>query len=65
MEDCLVLRTSGIRLNGQLPPRDEKLTPTIENTIMMDWLEAIGGTNLVEQVYQKYAGDLKTHVLIV
>ena len=63
MEDTLTTREDRISENGELIVTDEELTPCLNSIMVMDWIEAIGGSPLVEHVYRSYAKDLETNTL--
>ena len=52
-----------VRYEGEIPPRDDELNGTIETQVMIDWLSAIGGSELVELIYRVFAKDLETESL--
>ena len=65
-EDCLLLsRAAGgkVSFNGEIPAEDEDLSPTLENDVVIDWLEALGGSKLVEHVFRVFAKELETESL--
>ena len=65
-EDCLLLsRASGgkVTFNGTVPHDDEDLSPTLENDVVLDWLEAIGGNKLVEHVFRVFSKELESESL--
>ena len=51
---------SGIKFNGRPLEADETITPSMENQVVADWLESIGGLKLVKYVGQQYAKELET-----
>ena len=60
-EDCLLLSAASggkIRLNGNLPTEDEDLTPTLESDIVLDWMYAVGGSKLVDNVFKSFSKEL-------
>ena len=63
MEDTLVLATDNITEDGHKVSEDEDMTPCINSTVVMDWIDAIGGAPLVEHVHRVYAKDLETVTL--
>ena len=66
MEDSLLrTRASGgtVRYNGEFPTEDEDLTPTLESTVVGDWLATLGGAALQDLVIRVYAKDLETESL--
>ena len=66
MEDSLLrTRASGgtVRHNGEFPTEDEDLTPTLESTVVGDWLATLGGAALQDLVIRVYAKDLETESL--
>ena len=56
----LMTRESGIKFNGRPLEADETITPSMENQVVADWLESIGGLKLVKYVGQQYAKELET-----
>ena len=50
-------------MQGQIPLEDEDLTPTIESDIVLDWMEAVGGSKLVNNVFKTFAKELETESL--
>jgi hypothetical protein len=56
----LMTRESGIKFNGKPLDADETITPSMENQVVADWLESIGGLKLVKYVGQQYAKELET-----
>ena len=65
-EDCLVKSgNSGgkILFHGQSLDQDEEFSPTIESDMVTDWLEALGGSGLVDRVLHMFAKDLETETL--
>ena len=56
----LMTRESGIKFNGKPLEADETITPSMENQVVADWLESIGGLKLVKYVGQQYAKELET-----
>ena len=65
-EDCLLLsRDSGgkVSFNGLIPQEDEDLSPTLENDVVLDWLEAIGGSKLVEHIFRVFSKELESESL--
>ena len=66
-EDCLLLsRVSGgkVTFNGTVPREDEDLSPTLENDVVLDWLEAIGGSKLVEHVFRVCSKELRVNLYL-
>ena len=55
----LMTRESGVTFRGAVLTQDEEITPMMENTVITDWLEAIGGIKLVKFVGQEYAKELE------
>lgn len=64
MEDTLITVNSKITIGGTALTEDEEPTPALDNIVMLDWLEAVGGTQLIEQVYRFYATNLKKIALV-
>ena len=63
MEDTLIMASDNIAEDGRRISEDEDMTPCINSTVVMDWIEAIGGAPLVEHVHRVYAKDLETATL--
>ena len=63
MEDTLIMKKDRIKDEGNIVEEDEDLTPTVKSLIVLDWLEAIGGSSLIQHVYRAYAKDLETVTL--
>ena len=65
-EDCLLLSdTNGgtVTFRGNIPTTDEDLTPTLESDIVLDWLHALGGSKLIDQVFRTFSKELETETL--
>ena len=65
-EDCLLLSAASggmIKFHGHLPTEDEDLSPTLESDIVLDWMEAIGGSKLVDNVFRSFSKELETEAL--
>ena len=56
----LMTKESKIKFNGKELEEDETITPSMENQVVADWLEAIGGLKLVKFIGQQYAKELET-----
>ena len=55
-EDCLLLSADNggnVKFHGKISTEDEDLTPTLESDVVLDWLESLGGTKLVEHTFGK------------
>ena len=63
MEDTLIRREDNIREHGKLVIEQEEMTPTINSIVVLDWLEAIGGPQLIEHIHRIYATDLENVTL--
>ena len=50
---------SGVTFNGRAVTRDEEITPSMENQVVADWLESIGGVKLIKYIGQEYAKELE------
>ena len=55
----LMARESGITYCGRVLDNDKEITPSVENQVVVDWLEAIEGIKLVKFVGQEYAKELE------
>ena len=42
MEDTLIVATDNITEDGRRINEDEDMTPCINSTVVMDWIDAIG-----------------------
>ena len=65
-EDCLLLSAKhggNVNFHGSVPNEDEDLTPTLESDIVLDWLDSLGGTKLVEHTFRVFAKELETESL--
>ena len=51
---------SNIKFNGKVLTSNEVITPSLENQVVADWLESIGGIKLVKYIGQKYAKELES-----
>lgn len=49
--------------NGQVPEEDELFTATLESDVVSDWLEAIGGGQLLDYVLDVFSDELKKKTL--
>jgi len=64
--DCLLKGVhcgGNVTFHGKIPEHDEQLTPALESDIVMDWLEAIGGVELLEHVFRVFSKDLEKETL--
>ena len=61
-EDNLLLTTSGLTHHGDVPDEDEELSPTMENTIVLLWLQLIH-RDLPALVKQRYGPELRSRTL--
>ena len=62
-EDCLLLSAAhggNVKFHGSVPTDDEDLTPTLESDVVLDWLDSLGGTKLVEHTFRVFAKELET-----
>ena len=65
-EDCLLLSAASggkVSFQGDLPPNDEDLSPTLESDIVVDWLDSMGGQKLVDHVFRAFSKELETESL--
>ena len=53
----LMTKDSGITFNGMALTEDETITPSMENQVVVDWLEGIAGTKLIKYIGQEYAKE--------
>ena len=61
-EDNLLMQAGSITHHGEQPPIDEDLSPTLENTIVLLWLQLIH-PGLPQLVKQKYGAELRNKTL--
>ena len=50
---------SEITFRGRPLTQDEEITLSLENQVVVDWLEGIGGVKLVRYIGQEYAKELE------
>jgi hypothetical protein len=50
---------SEVNFCGNRIDADEIMTPSMENQVVVDWLEGIGGVRLVKFIGQEYARELE------
>ena len=62
VEDNLLLADGSLTHHGEKVEEDEELTPTLENMIVLMWLQLIN-KDLPKLVKQKYATELRTRTL--
>ena len=65
-EDCLLLSAASggqIRYKGVIPAEDEEMSSTLESGVVLDWMEAVGGPELVNHVYRVFASELQQNSL--
>ena len=55
----LKTKDSGVTFNGKALDEDETITPSMENQVVVDWLEGIAGIKLVKYIGQEYAKELE------
>ena len=56
-EDCLLSNNSKVSFKGK--KYSEVLTPCLESDVVLDWLMAVGGTQLTDQVFRVFSKDLE------
>ena len=52
-----------VSFKGEKVAKDESLSPSMENSVVIDWLAAIDG-DLIDEVEQQYARDLESVSLV-
>ena len=62
-EDCMLMSDTTIKFEKKPWDKNEEMTPCIESDIVLDWIDAIGGTPLVEQVFNTFSKDLEAETL--
>ena len=65
-EDCLLLSAASggkVSFHGAIPAEDEDLSPTLESDVVLDWLDALGGSKLVHQVFRVFSKELESESL--
>ena len=55
----LMTKDGGITFDGKPIAVDEDITPSMENQVVADWLESIGGIRLVKYIGQEYSKELE------
>ena len=61
-EDNLLTSTCGISHHGEILAADEELTPTLENTVVLLWLQQVSA-GLPQLVKQRYGSELRNQSL--
>ena len=59
----LMKKEDGVHFAGREIPQDEDITPSMENQVVADWLESIGGIKLIKYIGQEYAKELEKNSL--
>ena len=65
-EDCCLLAAASggkVTFKKNIPKEDEGLTLTLESDVVMDWLDALGGSKLVHHVFSVFFKELETESL--
>ena len=52
-----------VAFKGKIPDEDEDLTPTLESDVILDWLDALGGSKLVHHVFRVFSKELEAESL--
>ena len=63
MEDTLLSSNTDIREFGRQITEDEEMSPCLNSLVVMDWIDAIGGSILVEHIHRVYGKDLESSTL--
>ena len=63
MEDTLIQNNDQLYENGTRITENEHMTPTVRSLVVLDWLESIGGPQLIEHVHRVYSTELETETL--
>ena len=63
MEDTLLSSDTDIKEFGKEITEDEDMSPCLNSIVVMDWIDAIGGSSLVEHVHRVYGKDLESSTL--
>ena len=63
MEDTLLEKDGEVRFRNRPNNVNETLTPCLESMVVLDWMEAIGGQPLQDQVFRVFAKDLESATL--
>ena len=61
--ETLYRKNQDVTIKGEKVKKDEVMSPSIENGIVIDWLSAIDG-DLIEEVETQYARDLESVSLV-
>ena len=62
-EDCMLRRDGRIKCEGEDVLVDKIMSSADKSQVLLDWLHAIGGSALVEHVFQVYSKDLEGETL--
>ena len=62
-EDCLLTKDGPIKFKNKAWNTEEELSPCLESDVVLDWMMAIGGQKLTDQVFRVFAKDLETNTL--
>ena len=62
-EDCMLRRDGRIKYEGEDVLVDEVMSSADKSQVVLDWLHAIGGSALVEHVFQVFSKDLEGETL--
>ena len=63
MEDCMLLTSGQIKYEGAVPTQNEEMSPSNKSQVVLDFLEAVGRSNLVTHVFRVFGKDLQTETL--
>ena len=63
IEDTLLTSDTQVTEFGKEITEDEDMSPCINSLVVMDWIDAIGGSALVEHIHRVYAKDLESSTL--
>ena len=63
MEDTLLSSDTSLTQFGKAITEDEDMTPCVNSLVVIDWIDAIGGSVLVEHIHRVYAKDLEVVTL--
>ena len=62
-EDCLLVKNGKVQYNDKPNTRNEPMSQFVESSVVKDWLIAIGGLQLLNQVFRVYSKELETQTL--
>ena len=62
-EDCLLVKNGSIKWKGKENTANEPMSQFVESSVVKDWILAIGGLQLLNQVFRVYSKELESQTL--